>query len=562
MKKIVTVFACLLVLSTFGLFATGAKEQDTAAAEQVSDYSETARLNVLWYAAGGTDGAFECVYLDYQSEIPDLLYDTLLKLDMEDNLKYVPRMADRWEISEDGLVYTFHIRDGLNWTDGVPVTADDFVFSFEAQLRGYGIQNERGSFAYIKGAEEYLKGEADAIEGIAADGKTLTITLKQPYGFMMRTLATFVPYPRHLFPADVDYTQFATYDYWKFPIHCGPYILESVTFPDHCLLVRNDDWYGPKPGIKYVQGLSYETGGADAAAAAMIAGRLDLVHSNVYNDVNFAENIVDKNPDYAYNAFAAPYYRLFCTNLTGSADNKWNRFMANADFRKAINLAIDKQGIASYFPGQAVALSTAVNPRDPYYDTSIPLFERDVEKAKNYLASSGYDGSTLRIAYYYNDQITADIMDFVAQNLKEIGINTEIKLFSQNLYSAIYESKNWDILYAGANQMSGIENYAVVASGAVYDAYLGNVEMRDELFTRYIDEVRATNNPERLKELGAIMQRNGLEYGIPIPVIAMDKIMVYNDAKWDFDPAWLKGTDLAIYRTCDLRLESWKLLKP
>jgi peptide/nickel transport system substrate-binding protein len=561
MKKLLTVLLCLMVLVIPSIFAAGQTEQAPAQTAEV-DYSETGRLNVLWFAAGGTDGTFECVYRDYQSQIPDLLYDTLIKLDMQDNTKLVPRMADRWEVSADGLEYKFYIRENLNWSDGVPVTADDFVFSFEAQLRGYGIQNERGSFAYIVGAEEYFNNEADSITGIKADGKVLTITLKQPYGFMMRTLATFVPYPRHGFPEDVDYKRFGTYDYWKFPVHCGPYVLESVRFPDYCLLVRNEDWYGPRPGIKYVQGMSFETGGNDAAAAAMIAGRLDLVHSNAFNDINFAENVVRQNPDYAYNAFAAPYYRLFVTNLTSSADGKWNKFMADANFRKAINLALDKEGFASYFPGQAVALSTAVNPRDPFYDQSIPLFKRDVETAKKLLAQSGYDGSTVRIGYYYNDQIHHDLMELAAQNLREIGIKAEVQLYTQDLFSAIYERKNWDILYAGANQMSGIENYGVVVPGAVYDMYLGNTEILTDLFGRHMKAVLATNDPEELRQLGYTLQRNGLEFGSPIPVIAMDKIMVYNDAKWDFDPAWLEATDLAIYRTCDVHLETWKLLKP
>jgi ABC-type transport system substrate-binding protein len=560
MRKLMTVLLCLMILIIPSVFAAGRTEQAPAPAGV--DYSETGRLNVLWFAAGGTDGTFECVYRDYQSQIPDLLYDTLIKLDMEDNSKLVPRMAERWEVSADGLVYKFYIRESLNWSDGVPVTADDFVFSFEAQLRGYGIQNERGSFAYIVGAEEYFKNEANTITGIKADGKVLTITLNQPYGFMMRTLATFVPYPRHKFPADVDYKRFGTYDYWKFPVHCGPYVLESVRFPDYCLLVRNENWYGPRPGIKYVQGMSFEAGGTDAAVAAMIAGRLDLVHSNAFNDINLAQNVVRQNPSYAYNAFAAPYYRLFVTNLTGSADGRWNKFMANADFRKAINLALDKEGFASYFPGQAVALSTAVNPRDPFYDTTIPLFKRDVETAKKLLAASGYDGSTVRIGYYYNDQIHHDLMELTAQNLREIGIRAEVQLYTQDLFSAIYERKNWDILYAGANQMSGIENYGVVVPGAVYDMYLGNREILEDLFGRHMKAVLATSDPNELRQLGYTLQRNGLEFGSPMPVIAMDKIMVYNDAKWDFDPAWLKATDLAIYRTCDLRLESWKLLKP
>ena len=160
-----------------------------------------------------------------------------------------------------------------------------------------------------------------------------------------------------------------------------------------------------------------------------MAGWLDLANSNAFNDVNIASNVVKQNPDYAYNAFFSPYYRLFTTNLLGSADGKWNKFMANADFRKAINLAIDKEAFASYFPGQAVALSTAVNPGDPLYDETIPPFKRDVEAAKALLKKAGYDGSPIRISYYYNDQMHNDLMDLTVQNLAEIGIPAESSIY-------------------------------------------------------------------------------------------------------------------------------------
>lgn len=574
MKKLLIFILCVCLLAGCFTACTGPwkdpgtsdpKQPDEGKTGQETpgeDYSETARLNVLWSAAGGTDGKFECVYQDYQSQIPDLLYDTLIKLDLEDNQKYVNRMADDWSVSEDELVYTFHIRDGLSWTDGEPVTADDFVFSLEAQLRGYGVQNERGSFAFIKGAAEFAGGTADSIAGVAADGQTLTITLDQPYSFFLRTLTTFCPYPRHGFPEDLDYAQFGTYPYWENPIHCGPYKLESVSFPDSCLLVRNDDWYGEKPGIQYVQGLSYSTGGADAASAAMIAGKLDLVHSNVYNDINFAQNVVDKNPEYAYAAFTAPYLRYFATNMVGSADEKWNTFMGEPEFRRALELAMDKEAIASYYPGQAVALSTMVNPAETYYNSDIPAFKQNLEEAKTLLEKVGYDGSTVRVAYYYDDQISMDIIDLVCQNLGEIGVKAEPILFAQDLANAIYETKNWDILYCGGNQLSGIENYNIVSTGAIYDKYLGNEADRDELFTQYIEQVLATTDQTEWKRLGDIMQENGIAYAAQIPVIAMNKIMVYNDAKWDFDENWVSGTDLAIYRNCDLRLEQWKLNKP
>jgi len=131
-------FALLLALALIaGSFMTVIAEED---------YNETGVLYMLWHGAAGTDGRFECTYIDWQSSFPDLVYDCLVKLDMEDNSKIIPRMAESWEISEDNLTYTFTIRDGLTWRDGVAVTPEDFLWSVKAKIGFNGPVNDRGSW--------------------------------------------------------------------------------------------------------------------------------------------------------------------------------------------------------------------------------------------------------------------------------------------------------------------------------------------------------------------------------------------------------------------------------
>ncbi len=533
--------------------STGSTSTSTTPAE---DFSETGTLNLLWFQGGGTDGKIECTYRDWQSFIPDLLWDTLIKYEFGDTTKVVNRMAEDFKISDDGLTYTFKIREDAKWQDGEPVTAEDFAFSFKMMARG-GFSY--AAYIAIDGLEAYAKKESEELPGVIADGKTLTIKLSKPNTLMTKNMCQFVAYPKHLFAADIDPATFENDAYFAAPVGNGAYKFESATYPDFCILTRWDDYYGEKGGIKTVKFQSYGTGGAEAVAAAMIAGQLDWADGNELNDITFAKNIAAQNQDYQYGLVDALYTRVFCYNLAGAQDGKHNTDIRNPKVRQAINLLLDKEAIASFYAGQATAMTTQAYPGSPEYNTDIPLFKRDVAAAKKLLDEAGFDYTkTLRITTHYADQTTADVMDLVIQNLAEAGVKAEFNLSTGDLVQAFYDVRNYDILYAAAANATVIENYGIVTTGLAYDKYWADVDTRKTLFSDLYNEYLASTDAARQKQIIDQLQANQIEYGFS-GIYALNKVVTYNAAKWGFDSRWLEMNELGLHRFSDLGVQYWSL---
>lgn len=529
----------------------------TASSAPAEDYSETGTLNLLWFQAGGTDGKIECTYRDWQSFIPDLLWDTLIKYEFGNPNNIVPRLASEWSVSPDGLTYTFTIRDEAKWQDGEPVTAEDFLFSFQMLCRG-GFSYS--GFIAIDGLEAYAKMERDDIPGIIADGKKLTLKLSYPNALIIKHLTGFVAYPKHLFPADLDPAQFENADYFKAPVGNGPYKFESAQYPDFVILTRWDDYYGEKAGIKTLKFQSYGTGGAEAVAAAMIAGELDWADGNELNDITFAKNIAAQNPDYQYSIVDALYTRVFMFNQAGSQDGKVKDQWKDPRVKQAINLLLDKEAIASFYAGQATPMTTQAFPGSIEYNTDIPYHKRDVEAAKKLLDEAGWDyNHVIRLTTHYADQTTADVMDLVIQNLSEAGLKAEFNLATGDLVAAFYDVRNYDILYGAAANATVIENYGLMTTGLAYDKYWADIDTRKTLFTDLYNEYLASTDSARQLEILKQLQANQMEYGAPVSIYALNKVVTYNAKKWSFDPRWLETNELALHRFSDLGIQYWRL---
>jgi oligopeptide transport system substrate-binding protein len=114
-----------------------------------------------------------------------------------------PGQAYRWDVSADGLTYTFHLRDGLAWSDGVPLTARDFLWSWTRVLTPATASRNASLLYPIRGAEDYNKGRAAETRalGLAApDDSTFVVTLASPtaYFLSLTSYYTFMPVPRHV----------------------------------------------------------------------------------------------------------------------------------------------------------------------------------------------------------------------------------------------------------------------------------------------------------------------------------------------------------------------------
>src|SRR5262245_45234325 len=212
---------------------------------------------------GLTDGIWEA----------QILGDMLLGLTTEDaESRPIAGAAESWESSEDGLTWTFHLRDHT-WSDGIPVTAEDFVFAWRRVLD----PKTAAPYAYylypIKNARDVSSGKqpAAALGVEAKDGKTLVVTLDHPLPFMAEYLThqSMFPVPRHIIEAKGAA--------WARPgnfVSNGPYVLESWTPNDRVTLRKNPRFYdAANVQIEVVN--YFPTPDGDSALRRLRAGELD-----------------------------------------------------------------------------------------------------------------------------------------------------------------------------------------------------------------------------------------------------------------------------------------------
>lgn len=203
----------------------------------------------------------------------NIIGDLMLGLMTDDeNANPVPGMAERWETSEDGLTWTFHLRDAV-WSDGVPVTADDFVFGWRRLLDPY-IASTYSYFIYFcKNAEKVNQGKLppSALGIKALDARTLEIHLEHPAADLLNMLTHYATYglPRHAVEKHgKNWTRPGTY------VSNGAYVLTEWLGNDHVALEKNPRFYDAV-NVKVEKIIFYPTDDYAAALRRMRAGELD-----------------------------------------------------------------------------------------------------------------------------------------------------------------------------------------------------------------------------------------------------------------------------------------------
>lgn len=159
--------------------------------------------------------------------------------------------AESYELSDDGLVYTIKMKDGLKWSDGEDLTAEDVAFSIKANLKASvtnGIYTT--AFMYIEGAQEWKDG-ADDLSGLTVDGNTITITLTTPYATFIPVLAQFDILPEHVL-RDVDPLEMHNNEFWSKPVCSGMYMVEEHNAGNYYIMVPNPYYEGEAPKIQRI----------------------------------------------------------------------------------------------------------------------------------------------------------------------------------------------------------------------------------------------------------------------------------------------------------------------
>lgn len=334
-----------------------------------------------------------------------LIFDTLVTADENEDI--LPRLASSWEVSGDGLVYTFKLRNGVKWHDGKPLTAEDVVFSYEYQKKYPPVSS--ANLSAVKKVE-------------AVDPQTVRIELHQAEPRFLNNLASFTIIPKHIWEKVTDpynYTEL------KAVVGTGPYKLTDYS-KEHGTyrFVANEDFWGRKPRVKAIefvpvgeQLLAFEQGEIDR-----ISIEPDLLPR------------FENNPDYRIMFYETTWaYRLYF-NMKARPE------LADRTFRQALAYAIDRQELVRKIArGAAVPGNPGVlHPGNKFYKPNVPQYLYDPGKAKELLKSLGYKdvngdgwlensrGEKLSFTLLC-DEGSARLAELIKQQLAAVGIEVVVK---------------------------------------------------------------------------------------------------------------------------------------
>ena len=488
MKKLLSmllVLAMVFALSIPALAADGVEQTLYLASSVTSGSSNNTgdKTDYPWNNPGGI--AFSAMYRTL------LLADASLQ-------EFTPDLAESYEISPDGLTYTFVMKDGLKWSDGEDLTAEDVAYSIKLNLRvasSNGIYTS--AFKMIEGAAEWSDGSADDLAGVTVDGNTVTIKLTGPYGSFLPVIAQFIIMPEHA-TSDIDPLNFHTSEYWADPVTSGAFKLEELSVGNYFTLVPNEYYEGTPWKITKI--INYLV--PDLLTAAQ-AGQVDFCNFNDIATINEMQKL-DYMQMYPVDIL---FYRYFICNMKG-VDGNENPVMQDARVREAILHAIDRKTIAEQlFPGLASVVNSGV-PAD-YAENNGVSFDYDPDLARKLLAEANYDPNyDFRILYYYSDQASVDLMDTIAYYLGEVGIKATA-VQSQQGTTDLFQTRNYDIGYKGLSAFSIAEWYGEYdSSNANFQNIFGGDTVFDEGATAIAAESDPAARSQTLAELQELEQEN------------------------------------------------------
>lgn len=427
------------------------------------------------------------------------VFEGLTRLDK--NNKAQPAVAESWDISEDGLTYTFHLRKGVNWSDGKPVTAKDFEYAWKRVLNPETGSEYAYQLYYIKNGEKYNNGEAKAedVGVMAKDDKTLILTLESPTPYILELLAffTYMPVRQDIVDAHPeDWTQSPeTY------IGNGAFVMTAWNHNDSIVLEKNPNYWDIQR-IRPDKVTFLMINDANTELAEFENERLDFGDNPPANDFPRLKEmgVLHIDPSlatygYVFNTKKAPF--------------------DNPKVRKAFSLAIDRKAIVETPPtvGQEPAggwVSPGIPDADPtkdfrdvggdYYDVN----KASVEEARQLLTEAGYpDGKGLpEITLLYNTseghkQIAEILQEMWKKNLGvEVNIaNEEWQVFLQDRHDGNYQIARLGWFADYIDPMTFLDMFTTGSGNN--DAGWSNKEY-DEL----IDKAkRTTDSTERMKYL-------------------------------------------------------------
>ena len=473
-------------------------------------------------------------------EVPFNIFDRLVdvEVDADGNSKIVPSLAESWDISDDGLEYTFHLRQGVKFHNGNDFTAEDVAYTFHRLLTVEGGVNTE-FIDQIKGADELLAGETDTLEGVeVVDDYTIKVTLKEPFaGFLASISSPGVSI------YDSEATEAAGDQFGMDPavtVGTGPFEFASWSFNNQLVLTRNEDyWKGASelPGvvIKIIP---------DTETQSMMfeSGELDIL------DLDYAADSVDRFTEtYPDQIVQGPRVGIVYFTMNFNKEP-----FQDVRVRKAVQMSIDRQAILDALYGGRGQVEQGIFPHGLIgFNPDQEEIKYDPEAAKALLAEAGYaDGFDMEIAA---DSSASDTMtmalEIVSDQLAEVGINAEIKNYDESTWLETRKSGELgSFMSTWSADYNDPDNFIYTFFGNEEKTRIRSINYPDtEVMERVAKARTIVNEDERLAEYKALEEKIVHEDAAWVPMFSRLHLFAVSKRVQGFAPLWSGLSDQLFY---------------
>jgi len=421
------------------------------------------------------------------------LFEGLIGEDPHD-LSPVPGVAERWEVSDDGLRYTFHLRADARWSNGAPLTAQDFLASYARVLSPTLAADYASSLYLIQNAQAYHRGLCDFKDvGFSAPNpRTLVITLDHPVPHFLTLLTQPIWFPIYLPALEKTGQADARGNPWTRPenfVGNGPFVLKQWK-PDRRIVVERNPQYWDVASVRLSAIHFHPSSSVEAEERAFRAGQVHLTESLPLSKI---ERYAREHPDLLH---VAPFLDTYFYRL-----NVTRPILNEVKVRRALSLAIDREAIVRLTAGRQRVATSFTPPGIAGYTAPQSTVRHDPVAARALLAEAGYEAGRglptleLLINNSGNHRIIAEAVQAMWQ--RELGLRVSIVNMEQKTLLAQRRALDYQLLrsdWAGdyLDPMTFLEIFSSTSgnnhtgwSSADYDALLYRAGRTLDANTRY-----------------------------------------------------------------------------
>lgn len=473
-------------------------------------------------------------------EVPFNIFDRLVDVEVgtDGNSKIVPSLAESWDISDDGLEYTFHLRQGVKFHNGNDFTAEDVAYTFHRMLTVEGGVNTE-FIDQIKGADELLAGETDTLEGVeVVDDYTIKVALKEPFaGFLASISSPGVSI------YDSEATEAAGDQFGMDPavtVGTGPFEFSSWSFNNQLVLTRNEDYWKGASGLPGV--VIKIIPDTETQSMMFESGELDIL------DLDYAADSVDRFTEtYPDQIVQGPRVGIVYFTMNFNKEP-----FQDVRVRKAVQMSIDRQAILDALYGGRGQVEQGIFPHGLIgFNPDQEEIKYDPEAAKTLLAEAGYaDGFDMEIAA---DSSASDTMtmalEIVSDQLAEVGIRAEIKNYDESTWLETRKSGELgSFMSTWSADYNDPDNFIYTFFGNEEKTRIRSINYPDtEVMERVAKARTIVNEDERLAEYKALEEKLIHEDAAWVPMFSRLHLFAVSKRVQGFVPLWSGLSDQLFY---------------